>query len=233
VDDSATGGAKVPIAARGVAPPGVPALEIKPGALDFGSIVPGTDARQALTVVSAGTGAVDISAVVPPAGPDFSIASEDCAGQTLAPGADCSIEVIFRPSATGPHSDTLSVADSTADGHHDVALSGEGRFGLPDLQVKIDVLGDATNQDDGTIAVPIIGLTGMALVGFLVVTSLPSVIIGIGLLKMRPWARIAGIVISIILLVMIPFGTIVGAYGLWVLFSKDTERLFMTAAPSA
>ena len=158
VDDSATGGAKVPVAAKGVAPPGVPALEIKPGALDFGSIVPGTDARQALTVASAGTGAVDISAVVPPAGPDFSIASEDCAGQTLAPGATCSIEVIFRPSATGPRSDTLSVADSTADGHHDVALSGTGLFGLPDLQVKIDVLGDATNQDDGTIAVPIIGV---------------------------------------------------------------------------
>jgi hypothetical protein len=32
---------------------------------------------------------------------------------------------------------------------------------------------------------------------------------------------------------MIPFGTIVGAYGLWVLFSKDTERLFMTGVPQA
>ena len=88
----------------------------------------------------------------------------------------------------------------------------------------------ASGDPDASIAVPIIGLTGMALVGFLVVTSLPSVVIGIGLLKMRPWARIAGIVISIILLVMVPFGTIVGLYGLWVLFSKDTERLFMTSA---
>jgi hypothetical protein len=52
------------------------------------------------------------------------------------------------------------------------------------------------------------------------------VITGIGLLRLRPWARIAGIVISIIGLKMIPFGTIVGVYGLWVLFSKDTERLF-------
>jgi hypothetical protein len=31
---------------------------------------------------------------------------------------------------------------------------------------------------------------------------------------------------------MIPFGTIVGVYGLWVLFSKDTERLF-DAQPTA
>ena len=84
----------------------------------------------------------------------------------------------------------------------------------------------ASGHPDASIAVPIIGLTGMALVAFLVTTSLPSVIIGIGLLRHRPWARIAGIVISLISLVMIPFGTIVGAYGLWVLFSKETEPLF-------
>jgi hypothetical protein len=95
------------------------------------------------------------------------------------------------------------------------------------------IVGASADPEAVSIAVPIIGLTGMALVGFLSLTSLPSVIIGIGLLRMRPWARIAGIVISIIGLVMIPFGTIIGVYGLWVLFSKDTERLFMATAPSA
>jgi hypothetical protein len=87
----------------------------------------------------------------------------------------------------------------------------------------------ASGDESASIAVPIIGLTGMALVGFLAITSLPSVIIGIGLLRVRPWARIAGIVVSIVALIMVPFGTIIGVYGLWVLFSKDTERLFMTS----
>jgi hypothetical protein len=91
----------------------------------------------------------------------------------------------------------------------------------------------ASGDPRASIAVPIIGLTGMALVTFLLVTSLPSVIIGIGLLRLRPWARIAGMVLSIIGLMMIPFGTIVGVYGLWVLFSKDTERLFTSAVPTA
>jgi hypothetical protein len=40
-------------------------------------------------------------------------------------------------------------------------------------------------------------------------------------------------VISILSLMMIPFGTIVGVYGLWVLFSKDTERLFTSPARGA
>lgn len=89
----------------------------------------------------------------------------------------------------------------------------------------------ASGDPEASIAVPIIGLTGMALVGFLALTSLPSVIVGIGLVRLRPWARIAGIVISMLSLVMIPFGTIVGVYGLWVLFSPDTERLFAAAQP--
>ena len=89
----------------------------------------------------------------------------------------------------------------------------------------------ASGDPEAAIAVPIIGLTGTALVIFLLMTSLPGVIVGIGLLRLRPWSRIAGIVISMISLIMIPFGTVVGAYGLWVLFSKDTERLFMTGVP--
>jgi hypothetical protein len=89
----------------------------------------------------------------------------------------------------------------------------------------------ASDYPEAAIAVPIIGLTGTALVAFLLLTSLPGVVIGIGLLRFRPWSRIAGIVISIIALMMIPFGTIVGVYGLWVLFSKDTERLFMPGVP--
>jgi hypothetical protein len=111
-----------------------------------------------------------------------------------------------------------------------------GALGLLFAVLMIFVFGGAASivgasgNPDASFAVPIIGLTGMALVGFVTVTSLPSLIVGIGLLKFRPWARIAGIVLSIVVLVMVPFGTIIGAYGLWVLFSGDTERLFTTAS---
>jgi len=88
----------------------------------------------------------------------------------------------------------------------------------------------ASGDPHASIAVPIIGLTGMALVGFVTITSLPSLVVGVGLLKFRPRARIAGIVLSLVVLVMVPFGTIIGVYGLWVLFSKDAERLFTPAS---
>jgi hypothetical protein len=79
---------------------------------------------------------------------------------------------------------------------------------------------------DARIAIPIIGLTGSALVGFLAVWSLPCLIVGFGLVKRRPWARIGGIVVAVLSLVVIPFGTVFGVYALWVLFSQEAERLF-------
>jgi hypothetical protein len=86
---------------------------------------------------------------------------------------------------------------------------------------------------DARIAIPIIGLTGSALVGFLVVLSLPGLIVGIGLVKRQPWARIGGIVMAVMSLLVIPFGTVFGVYALWVLFSPDAERLFTPPSTSS
>jgi hypothetical protein len=91
------------------------------------------------------------------------------------------------------------------------------------------IVGASADPEDAAIAVPILGIAGTALAGFFGIFSLPSLITGYGLLNFKPWARIVGIVLSAISLIVIPFGTIVGAYGLWVLLSKETERLFSSA----
>ena len=113
-----------------------------------------------------------------------------------------------------------------------IAMGALGLFAAVVLVLVFGVASSAvglSGDPEATFAVPIIGVTGMALVTFLVVLSLPGVIVGIGLIQHRPWARIAGIVLSILGLMMVPFGTIVGVYGLWVLFSKETEQLFSVA----
>lgn len=94
----------------------------------------------------------------------------------------------------------------------------------------------ARGDADAAAALPFIGVVGSALVIFLLALSIPGIACGIGLLKFRPWARILGIVLAIIHLINIPLGTILGIYALWVLFSKETERLFSGApaiVPSA
>jgi hypothetical protein len=110
-----------------------------------------------------------------------------------------------------------------------IAMGILGVFGAAVLLVVFGVgatVVGTSGQPDAAVALPIIGLTGMALVVFLLMLSLPGIVIGIGVIRLRPWARIAGIVLSILSLTMIPFGTMVGVYGVWVLFNHETERLF-------
>jgi hypothetical protein len=95
------------------------------------------------------------------------------------------------------------------------------------------IVGASAAGEDAAIAIPILGITGGALIAFLMATSLPGIFAGWGLLRFRPWARILGIVLSIFALILIPLGTIVGIYGLWVLLNKDTERLFAPRVPIA
>jgi hypothetical protein len=95
------------------------------------------------------------------------------------------------------------------------------------------IVGLNAEPADAAVALPIIGIAGSALVIFLLALSLPGLIVGIGLLKLASWARIAGIVLAIIHLINIPVGTAVGIYALWVLFNKETERLFAGGAAQA
>jgi hypothetical protein len=89
----------------------------------------------------------------------------------------------------------------------------------------------ASGEPGAEVALPIIGITGTALVVFVTALSLPAVIIGAGLLGRRHWARLAGLVLSTFAILWVPFGTIVGIYGLWVLLSKGTEQLFVRPTP--
>lgn len=89
----------------------------------------------------------------------------------------------------------------------------------------------AQEEPDARIAVPILGAVGLGLFLFLLVLSAPGIIAGVGLLQLRPWARIVTIILSALNLMNIPIGTLVGAYGLWVMLSLETEKLFRPSSP--
>ena len=93
------------------------------------------------------------------------------------------------------------------------------------------IVGAAADPEDAAIAIPILGIAGTMLIVVLAAFALPGLVAGYGLLTFRPWARIAGIVLSAVGLIYFPFGTVLGGYGLWVLLNKDTEPLFSATAP--
>jgi hypothetical protein len=79
---------------------------------------------------------------------------------------------------------------------------------------------------EAVMALPILGGIGALVLIFMLAISIPGLIGGIGLLYLKSWSRILMIVVSILSLINIPLGTLVGIYGLWVLFSADGARLF-------
>lgn len=80
--------------------------------------------------------------------------------------------------------------------------------------------------EDAAVGAGVLGLTSAGLFIFFLCIGIPGIVTGIGLLKFKRWARIIGIVLSALRLIEFPFGTLLGAYGLWVLFHKETESLF-------
>ena len=88
------------------------------------------------------------------------------------------------------------------------------------------IVGLSDHSSDAAVAMPILGLIGGFIFIVLMVLSLPSIIVGFGLIRFRPWARTLAIVLSVLHLFNIPFGTALGVYGLWALLAPETEMLF-------
>ena len=87
------------------------------------------------------------------------------------------------------------------------------------------------HDPDAAAVIPLLGGIGAIVMVFLFLASIPGIIGGVGLLSCQPWARILIIVLSVLELISIPFGTAIGIYGLWVLLTKEGAQLFEQQTP--
>ena len=78
-------------------------------------------------------------------------------------------------------------------------------------------------------AMAITTVVGLAVASFLVLTALPGIVGGFGLLKGKNWARVLVIFLAVLDLIDFPLGTAVGLYTLWVLLNNDTSELFVAS----
>ncbi len=77
-----------------------------------------------------------------------------------------------------------------------------------------------------TEAMAITSLVGTSIATFLIVPSLPGLIGGLGIFRYRQWARITLLVVGFINLLIVPFGTILGIYTIWVLMNIEVKDMF-------
>ncbi len=108
--------AAVPVAA--------PALTASTTSLDFGTQQVGTQsAAQTIMLTSSGNSPALVSSVTVPKG---FVETDTCVGQTLAVGAQCSLQISFAPVATGSAAGPLTIFANVAGGQLTVALIGNG-----------------------------------------------------------------------------------------------------------
>lgn len=100
-------------------------LTITPATTSFGNVVVGSSsASKAITVKNPNTATLSIASATASAG--FAIASDQCSGGNLAPGATCAIGVVFNPIQTGALSGSVTISDDAAGSPQSVALGGTG-----------------------------------------------------------------------------------------------------------
>ncbi|MCA9730139.1 MAG: hypothetical protein KC729_20815, partial [Candidatus Eisenbacteria bacterium] len=56
--------------------------------------------------------------------------------------------------------------------------------------------------------------------------QVPGVVVGIGLLTRRGWARTGGLILAACYLLALPFGTAFGIYGIYILERPEVRALF-------
>lgn len=119
-------------------PPRGPEFSVDPASIDFGQrLLLSSGPESAVTVTNNGGTPLQVSSVVPDglnAPGDYTVASNTCAGVSVAPGASCRVAVRFSPALPGDRRATLKFTDNAAGSPHLVGL--QGRAGAPTLEMN-------------------------------------------------------------------------------------------------
>ena len=109
---------------------GAGALTFTVASLNLGSVIPGNQSYQNVTLINDSAGAVRILSynMVPANGTFSTFGTNNCptTPTTLQPQASCVFQVVFKPPDTGTFSATLTVTDSGKGAPATLALAGTG-----------------------------------------------------------------------------------------------------------
>ena len=102
-------------------------------------------------------------------------------------------------------------------------------IGVSTLALGVGAVALITSANRGEGGEFAAGLTAAVFTALAVIAILwgsAHVVVGVPLRRRRPWSRIMALMLGSIDLLLLPYGTALGLYGLWVLLSEDGKSLF-------
>lgn len=100
-------------------------LQISAATIDFGEVALDSESPpHTVTITNPTKSSITMEQIIA-SGIDFS-EKNDC-GRTVAPGAQCTVQVLFKPAIPGPRIGNLGVTGSDPASPHFIALAGTGK----------------------------------------------------------------------------------------------------------
>ena len=94
----------------------------------------------------------------------------------------------------------------------------------------VALITSANRGEGGQFAAGLTAAVFTALAVIAILWGTAHVVVGVPLRRRRPWSRIMALMLCSIDLLLLPYGTALGLYGLWVLLSEDGKSLFTERA---
>jgi hypothetical protein len=102
-------------------------------------------------------------------------------------------------------------------------------IGLSTLALGIGAVAIITSASHGGGGQVAAGLTAAAFTTLAIIAMVWGVAhvgVGVPLRRHRPWSRLVALMLGSVDLVLMPYGTALGVYALWVLLNEDAKGLF-------
>lgn len=116
--------------------------------IDFGMVALGSDLQPEITILNTGVSALqlgDIASTMTVVAP-FRVVDVGCANSFIQPGDQCSVIVLFEPTAAGSYADNFNIEIVSEGISHEVMLSGDGAAlaDEPDIQISFSSINFGT-----------------------------------------------------------------------------------------
>ena len=92
----------------------------------------------------------------------------------------------------------------------------------------VALITSANRSEGGQFAAGLTAAVFTTLAIIAIVWGAAHVAVGVPLRRRRPWSRMAALMLGSIDLLLLPYGTALGLYGLWVLLHEDAKKLFIS-----
>jgi hypothetical protein len=90
----------------------------------------------------------------------------------------------------------------------------------------VALIASAARGGGGQVAAGLTAVVFTTLAIIAILWGVAHVVVGVPLRRRRPWSRLIALMLGSVDLLLLPYGTALGCYALWVLLNEEGKKLF-------